>query len=70
MNKMADILSPNKTTVLRRQYIIVKDNHFISKEDAENIKRNVLEQLKVDGVAVVGGGFDIMTVDADVLAVE
>lgn len=67
---MADVLRPNKTTVLRRQHIIVKADYFISKEDAQNIKREILEQLKEDGIAVVDSRFRVITVDADVLAVE
>lgn len=67
---MADILRPNKTTVLRRQYIIVKADYFVTKEDAQNIKREILESLKEDGIAVVGGSAKVITVDADVLAVE
>lgn len=67
---MADVLRPNKTTVLRRQHIIVKADYFISKEDAQNIKREILEQLKEGGIAVVDSRFRVITVDADVLAVE
>lgn len=67
---MPDVLRPNKTTVLRRQHIIVKTSWFISEEDARNIKRKILEQFEDNGVAVVGSDVDIMTVDADVLAVE
>lgn len=67
---MVDVLRPNKTTVLRRQHIIVKADYFISKEDAQNIKREILEQLKEDGIAVVDSRFRVITVDADVLAVE
>lgn len=67
---MVDVLRPNKTTVLRRQNIIVKTSWFISEEEARNIKRSILEQFEDHGVAVVGGDVDIITVDADVLAVE
>lgn len=67
---MVDVLRPNKTTLLRRQHIIVKADYFISKEDAQNIKREILEQLKEDGIAVVDSRFRVITVDADVLAVE
>ena len=70
MNRMTDVLRPNKTTVLRRQHIIVKTSLFISEEDARNIKRKILEQFEDNGVAVVGSDVDVMTVDADVLAVE
>lgn len=67
---MTDVLRPNKTTVLRRQHIIVKTSLFISEEDARNIKRKILEQFEDNGVAVVGSDVDVMTVDADVLVVE
>lgn len=67
---MVDVLRPNKTTVLRRQNIIVKTSQFISEDEARSIKRNILEQFKDYGVAVVGGDIDIITVDADMLAVE
>lgn len=67
---MADVLRPNKTTVLRRQHIIVSSVYFTSKEELQNIKREILEQLKEDGIAVVDGRYKVITVDADVLAVE
>lgn len=70
VKKMPDVLKPNKITVLRRQYIIVKVGCSASEEGVRNIKRDILEQLKDTGVAVVDGDVDIITVDADMLAVE
>ncbi len=67
---MPEVLRPNKTTVLRRQYVIVKAGQFISEEGVRSIKRDILEQFKDNGVAVVSGDVDIITVDADILAVE
>ena len=70
VNKMPEVLIPNKITVLRRQHIIVKVGSSISEEEARKIKCDILEQLKDNGIAVVGGDVDIIIVDADELIAE
>ena len=67
---MADVLRPNKTTVLRRQHIIIKVNRFVPSSEIQRVKQDVMHQLESDGVAVVDCGIEVITVDADVLAVE
>ena len=67
---MADILTRDDATVLRRQHIIIKVGRFVPSSDIQKIKQNLMRQLESDGVAVVGGDIEIITVDADALVVK
>ena len=62
--------SADVAPVLRRQHIIIKVNRFVPSSEVQRVKQDVMHQLESDGVAVVDCGVEVITVDADVLAVE
>lgn len=54
--------------VLRRQNIIIKINRFLPESEVQKIKQGIMRQLEDGGIAVIGCGIDVITVNADVIA--
>ena len=70
VERLKTLPSADVAPVLRRQHIIIKVNRFVPSSEIQRVKQDVMHQLESDGVAVVDCGVEVITVDADVLAVE
>lgn len=56
--------------VIRRQKIIIKAGRFLSPAEKSVIRQTILEQLSENGVALLSGDYEIVTVDADIAITE
>lgn len=56
--------------VIRRQKIIIKAGRFLTPAEKSAIRATILEQLSENGVALISGDYEIVTVDADIAITE
>ena len=57
-----------KTSVVRKQVLVIKCNLIISNEKMEDIRRNFIKQMK-EGALLLPSGFDALTVDTDYIVI-
>ena len=57
-----------KTSVVRKQVLVIKFNLIMSNEKMEDIRRMFIKQMK-EGTLLLPSGFDALTVDTDYIVI-